>query len=360
MSRFFSPRLSGLAPYTPGEQPRRQNVIKLNTNENPYPPSPAVLDAVNRGEVEKLRLYPDPTAATLCDALAARFNLSPAQVMVTNGSDDALAFAFAAFYTDGAPVRFPDITYGFYPVFARLFGCTYEEIPLREDFSVDIESFMQNTGVVLANPNAPSGLALPAREIEKIARANPDRVVLVDEAYADFAEEGCSALPLLDRFENLLIVGTFSKSYSLAGARLGFALGSKELIADLQTVRNSFNPYSINRLTLLAGVAALGDRAYHASCVERIKATRARLTSALRGMGFFVIESSANFVFARHGQFSGASLYALLREKNILVRHFDRPRTGDFIRITVGTDEETDALTGALKSIIGGNTNAQG
>jgi len=350
MSRFLNLRLERLLPYTPGEQPKIPGLIKLNTNESPYPPAPGVLDVINREEAAKLRLYSDPDATNLTAAIAAHYGVSPKQVVVGNGSDEILAFAFAAFFDPAEKLLFPDITYGFYPVFAEVFGLAPTVVPLKEDFTIDPSDYTGGN-VVIANPNAPTGLALTTSQIEEILKANPNHLVLVDEAYADFGEN-CSALPLLPKYENLLIVRTCSKSRSLAGARLGYAIGHESVVADLQKVRFSFNPYNVNRLTLLAGEASFADRAYFQSCIAKVKATRARLTEGLRALGFTVLDSQANFVFAAHPAETGATLLAKLRERRILVRHFAKPRIENFLRITVGTDEETDVLLAALADIL--------
>lgn len=350
MSRFLNPRLERILPYTPGEQPKVPGLIKLNTNENPYPPAPGVLDVINRAEVEKLRLYSDPEASSLTAAIAAYYGVTQKQVIVGNGSDEILAFAFAAFFDPKEKLMFPDITYGFYSVYADLFSLTPEIVPLRADFTIDPSDY-KGGNVVIANPNAPTGLALTLSQIEEILQANPGHLVLVDEAYADFGEN-CSALPLLPKYDNLLIVRTCSKSRSLAGARLGYAISHEDVIADLQKVRFSFNPYNVNRLTLLAGEASFAEEAYFQSCIAKIKATRARLSAELVSLGFTVLDSQANFVFAAHEAESGASLLAKLRSRNILVRHFAKPRIDKFLRITVGTDEETNALLSALADIL--------
>ncbi|MCI8538153.1 MAG: histidinol-phosphate transaminase [Oscillospiraceae bacterium] len=350
MSRYLRASLQALDPYVPGEQPQDQQYIKLNTNESPYPPSPRVLEAVSTPEVEKLRLYSDPEARILVSAIAKRYGVGVDQVFVGNGSDEVLAFAFQAY--GGGKVRFPALSYGFYPVFARLYGVSAEEIPLKEDFSIDPADYLDCGGtVVLANPNAPTGLALSRAELEEIIASNPDQVVLVDEAYVDFGGESC--VPLLEKYGNLLVVQTFSKSRALAGARLGFALGSPELIADLNRIKFSFNPYNLNRLTILAGTAAMEDEDYFQSCVQRIQATRSRVTEALRKLGFTVLDSQTNFVFTKPPAMSGRAYYQALRQRGILVRHWDRPLIAGWVRVTIGSETEMGrfiAVTEELQS----------
>ena len=328
MSRFLAGALRAVTPYTPGEQPRGvETLIKLNTNENPYPPSPKVLEALNGRAAENLRLYSDPACADFLAALAETFGVGRDQVFAGNGSDEVLAFAFLAFCEKGA--AFADITYGFYPVFAQLFGIAAQEVPLREDFSVNTGDYAGVPGTVfLANPNAPT-----------------------DEAYVDFGGE--SAACLLGRYDNLLVVGTFSKSRSLAGARLGYAVGSPALIADLNTVKFSFNPYNINRLTLLAGEAALADAPYFARCCTQVAAVRDETAQALRALGFTVTDSKTNFLFAgAHPAVSGGEYYAALRQSSILVRHFTLPRIENWVRITVGTAAQMQRLVDVTKQIL--------
>lgn len=349
MSRFLSRKFAGVEPYVPGEQPRGGSFLKLNTNENPYPPSPRVLNALSRGEAEKLHLYSDPAAAGLVGAIAARFGLAPENVFVGNGSDEVLAFSFLAFGGD-APFLCPALSYGFYPVFARLLGARYEAVPLREDFSLDAEAFVGcGKNVVIANPNAPTGLAVSRQTVRRIARSNPDRVVVIDEAYVDFGGE--SAVPLVPECDNLLVVQTFSKSRALAGMRIGFALGNPALIADLNTMKFSFNPYNLDRLALLAGQAAIADEEYLADCTRRICATRAKTAAALRALGFAVTDSKANFLFVRPRGISGPALFAALRARGVLVRRWDDPEISDWLRVTIGSEDEMArfvAVTGEI------------
>ena len=351
MSRFLSPTLAAVTPYTPGEQPQDQQYIKLNTNESPYLPSPAVIAAVSEHEVEKLRLYSDPACADLLKAAAAHFGLKPEQIMPGNGSDENLFFALRAFCDADHPLAYADITYGCYGVWCGLMHIPSHIIPLKEDFTLDPKDYYGlNQTIVLANPNAPTGIALPRAEIEGILKANPNNVVIVDEAYVDFGGESC--VPLIDRYENLLVVQTFSKSRQLAGARLGLAMGNAKLIADLNRVKFSLNPYNINRLTLKAGQAALEDTAYFDKTRAAIMDTRAWTMQQLTDRGFTVLDSRANFVFASTERINGSVLYKELKKNGILVRHFDAPRIDNWLRITIGTPEQMQALMDAVDKIL--------
>ena len=351
MSRFLSPALSAVTPYTPGEQPQDQQYIKLNTNESPYLPSPAVIAAVSEHEVEKLRLYSDPACADLLKAAAAHFGLQPEQIMPGNGSDENLFFALRAFCDADHPLAYADITYGCYGVWCGLMHIPSHIIPLKEDFTLDPKDYYGlNQTIVLANPNAPTGIALPRAEIEGILKANPNNVVIVDEAYVDFGGESC--VPLIDRYENLLVVQTFSKSRQLAGARLGLAMGNAKLIADLNRVKFSLNPYNINRLTLKAGQAALEDTAYFEKTRAAIMDTRAWTMQQLTDRGFTVLDSRANFVFVSTERINGGELYEKLKKNGILVRHFDAPRIENWLRITIGTPEQMQALMDAVDKIL--------
>lgn len=351
MSRYLQKRFASLAAYQPGEQPQDKAYIKLNTNESPYPPSPEVIAAVGRKEMEDLRLYSDPTGRVLCEKLAKRYGVTPDMVFLSNGSDDILNFAFMAYASDGGKVAFPDISYGFYSVYAALHRSDALVIPLKEDLSLDPDKYCGlDRMIVIANPNAPTGLALTPSQIEKILSSNPHRVVLIDEAYVDFGAESC--LPLLTRYDNLLIVRTYSKSRSLAGARLGFALASPEIIADLNRLKYSTNPYNVNRLTLLAGAAAIDSDEYFMDNCRRVAATRQKTSEALMALGFEVLPSLANFLFVRHPAFRGEDLYRLLKERGILIRHFSAPRIHDYLRITVGSDEEMNVLISVLKELL--------
>lgn len=349
MSRFLSQEAARLAPYVPGEQPLG-GFIKLNINENPFPPSPAVRTAV-LAKVGSLNLYNDPTCAALQAALAQEYGLAPAQVLPGNGSDEVLAFALRAFCGAGRPLAFADVTYGFYEVWANLFGFEARRIPLAADFALRPEDYFGlGCTIVLANPNAPTGLALPPEEIGRIAAANPDNVVIVDEAYADFAPQSC--LGLLGQYPNLLIVRTFSKSRSLAGGRLGFALGSGELIACLARVRDSFHPYNVNTLTQAAGLAALADKAYFTRCVAEVCATRRWAAGALAALGFELTDSAANFLFVRHPALPGREIADALHARGILVRRWDAPRIADWLRISVGSRPQMETLAAALADIL--------
>ena len=351
MSRFLSPTLAAVTPYTPGEQPQDQQYIKLNTNESPYLPSPAVIAAVSEHEVEKLRLYSDPACADLLKAAAAHFGLQPEQIMPGNGSDENLFFALRAFCDADHPLAYADITYGCYGVWCGLMHIPSHIIPLKEDFTLDPKDYYGlNQTIVLANPNAPTGIALPRAEIEGILKANPNNVVIVDEAYVDFGGESC--VPLIDQYENLLVVQTFSKSRQLAGARLGLAMGNAKLIADLNRVKFSLNPYNINRLTLKAGQVALEDTAYFDTTRAAIVETRSWTRKQLEARGFTVLDSRSNFLFVRTARQDGGTLYRKLKENGVLVRHFDAPRIRSWLRITIGTPAQMQALLAALDKIL--------
>lgn len=349
MSRFIASRLSSLDVYTPGEQPQDQPYIKLNTNESPFPPSPGVLKALSQHEVSRLNLYSDPEAKKLVEAIAKHYGVGPKNVFVSNGSDDILNFCFWAFCEDGAV--FPEVSYGFYEVYAELHGVPYRRIPMNSDFSIDPAAYHHaGKAVVIANPNAQTGLALSRAEIEGIVLANPEHVVVVDEAYVDFGGESC--LELTKRYENVLVVMTYSKSRSLAGARLGFAIGPEELISDLKRLQYSTNPYNLNRLTQLAGIAALADQDYYDKASRRIQATRHRVRQALLELGFTCTDSRSNFMLASSPKIPGGTLYQKLKEKGILVRHFSDPKIENYVRITIGTDEQMDALLKAIRSLL--------
>lgn len=349
MSRFLSKERAGLSPYTPGEQPKVTNLIKLNTNESPFPPSENVIRAVSGEAVERLRLYSDIQTTGLVQAIAERYNLACDQVLCGNGSDEILSFAFQAFGMGG--VAFPDITYGFYSVWAALYGCPARIVPLKDDFTVPLDEFKTNRETVfLANPNAPTGIYEPLSEIRGLLKANPDQVIVVDEAYVDFG--GQSAAALINEYENLLVVQTFSKSRQLAGGRLGFAMGQKHLIDDLNRIKFSFNPYNVNSLTQLAGEAAMRDYDYFNECRNKIIASREWTEKALRELGFEVLPSMANFIFAAPHFMGGAEYLAALRERNILVRHWKQERIRDYVRITVGTQEQMEKLVEVTKELM--------
>lgn len=350
MSRFLTQKYKNLVPYTPGEQPKVMDLIKLNTNESPYPPAEATVRAAEE-EAKKLNLYPDPECKALCEAFAARYGVDPDEVIAVNGSDEILNFAFMAFCDEDHPAVFPDITYGFYPVFADLNKVPYEEIPLEEDLTVDPDKYM-NVGktIFLANPNAPTGIALPVETVEKIIQSNPNNIVVIDEAYVDFGGESC--IPLIRKYDNLVVTQTFSKSRSMAGARLGFGIGCKELIRDLNTVRYSTNPYNINRMTMAAGIATLKTDDITVNNCKQIIETREKTADALKNLGFEIPPSSANFIFAKHPRVDGETLYLKLKERNILVRHFNKERIRQYNRITVGTPEQMKTLITAIKELL--------
>ena len=360
MSRFLNKRYVSLEAYTPGEQPRDKQYIKLNTNESPFPPSKGVVEALCSREIEDLRLYPDPECKGLRERLGEFFGFAKESIFVSNGSDDILNFAFMAFFDRG--VRFPDISYGFYKVYAELHGVEHKMMPLGEDLSIDIEDYREcQQGVVIANPNAPTGLCLSRGEIEEIVRSNPDSVVLIDEAYVDFGGE--SAIPLVKKYENLLVVRTYSKSASLAGGRLGFAIGSPALIRDLEKIKYSTNPYSLNRLTLIAGEKTVEDAEYYRANCRAISENRDYTIKELRRLGFSVTESKANFVFAESKDVDGEMLYRALRDRGILVRFFGTGRIKNYNRITVGTRSDMEALILAVEEILkerGGVQNENG
>lgn len=340
-----------VTPYTPGEQPKRQDIIKLNTNENPYPPAPGVGRILERFDPEELRLYPDPAAFTLKEALAETYRVKTEQIFVGVGSDDVLAMAFLAFFNSEKPILFPDITYSFYPVWAEEFRIPYEVCPLDERFRIVKEDYYgENGGVVFPNPNAPTGLFMGLEDVEDIIRHNQDAVVIVDEAYVDFGAE--SAMPLTEKYENLLVVQTFSKSRSMAGMRIGFAVGSPKLIRYLEDVKYSFNSYTMSRLALRCGAEAVRDRAYFEETTARIRETRERAKKILGEMGFVCTDSMANFLFAAHPEHRAADLFQALKEAGIYVRYFAKPRIDDYLRITVGTDQQMEVLYGFLRNYL--------
>lgn len=350
MSRFFSAKYASLVPYTPGEQPKERKYLKLNTNESPFPPSEKARKYAAEA-AEHLELYSDPECTPLHAAFAEMCGVGKDMVLATNGSDEILNFAFMAFCDKDTPAVFADITYGFYKVFAEINNLPSKVIPLRDDFTINIEDYFGAKGTIfIANPNAPTGIALRKDEIEKILKANPDNVVVIDEAYVDFGGESC--IPLIEKYENLLVTQTFSKSRSMAGARLGFGIGSKALIADLKTIKYSTNPYNINSMTMAAGVGQLMDEEYTRKNCRTISENRDHLTAELRKLGFSVLDSKTNFVFAKSERISGGELYTELRARGILVRHFTAERISEFNRITVGTREQVDTLLGAIREIL--------
>ena len=347
MSKFFSEKFAKLVPYTPGEQPKHTKFVKLNTNESPFPPSPRA-QARARAAAENLQLYSDPECRELVELAAAKFGLAPDEILFTNGSDEILNFAFMAFCDEGCGAAFPDITYGFYSVFADLNGVPYTAIPLRSDFTVRVEDYIGlNRTIFLANPNAPTGLALSLDEIETILKGNPNNVVVIDEAYVDFGGE--SAISLIPKYDNLLVTQTFSKSRSMAGARLGFGVACKALIADLNAMKYSTNPYNVNRMTMAAGLGTLEDEAYTQANIRAIIENREWTAAELKKLGFDVMPSCANCIFARHPKLDGKQTYLNLKAGGILVRHFDKPRLGDYNRITIGSREQMVALVEAMR-----------
>ena len=350
MSRYFSDKFRTLTPYTPGEQPRDMQYIKLNTNESPFPPSP-LAQARAAEELKKLQLYSDPTCAALTAQAAKTLSVAEDEIIFSNGSDEVLNFAFMAFCDENCPAVFPDITYGFYKVFAELNGVPCKQIPLRDDFSIDVSDYFFAGGTVfIANPNAPTGLCLSLRQIEGILMANPDHVVVIDEAYIDFGGE--SAIPLTKKYDNLLVVQTFSKSRSMAGGRLGFAVGCKSLIQDLNTIKYSTNPYNVNRMTMAAGLGALEDDAYFRSNCQAIMDNRTWTITELGKLGFETLPSLTNFVFTKNPAIPGKEFYLKLKARGILVRHFDTPRLTDYIRVTIGSREQMAAFIEATKEIL--------
>ena len=352
MSKYWSEKVRQLEPYVPGEQPRVTNLIKLNTNENPYGPSPVVLKIMKEQVGENLRLYPDPNSELLKEAIAEFYDLAANMVFVGNGSDEVLAHIFQALLRQERPLLCPDISYSFYPVYCGLYGVDCQTIPLTEDFEIQVEDyFRENGGILFANPNAPTGRLLALDKIDKLLRVNRDSVVILDEAYIDFG--GQSGVELIDRYDNLLVVQTLSKSRSLAGLRVGFALAQPQLIEALERVKNSFNSYPLDRLAIYGGAAAMRDRQYFEETRKLIIATRAKMTAELTRRDFAVLPSQANFVFTRNKKLGGAALSDALRRKNILVRHFQKPRIEEFVRISVGTERECEQLIKALDEILG-------
>ena len=352
MSRFWSSLTHGLTPYVPGEQPRMTELVKLNTNENPIGPSPRALEAIRGEATDSLRLYPDPQAQALRAALATYHRVRPEQVFVGNGSDEVLAHAFAALLKHDAPLLFPDITYSFYPVYCRLFGIAYEAVPLDEKMQIRIADYRRPAGaLILPNPNAPTGIAMSRADIASLLAQHPDAPVVVDEAYVDFGAE--TAIPLVASHRNLLVVQTMSKSRALAGLRIGYAIGDADLVEALNRVKDSFNSYPLGRPVQAGAIASLEDEAYFQQARARVTAGRERLDRGLKRLGFDVLPSSANFVFARHPAHAGAALAAALRQRAVIVRHFSAPRIADYLRITVGTDGQTDRLLSALSEILG-------
>jgi histidinol-phosphate aminotransferase len=351
MSRFWSDVVKGLKPYVPGEQPRLANLVKLNTNENPYGPSPRALNAIRAATDESLKLYPDPNAEQLKAAIGKYHGIGVQNVFVGNGSDEVLAHVFLGLLKQARPILFPDISYSFYPVYCGLYQVGFETIPLADDFSIQVGGYTKpNGGIIFPNPNAPTGCPVPLTDIERLLQANTESVVVIDEAYVDFGGE--SAIPLTARYPNLLVVQTLSKSRSLAGLRVGFAVGHADLIEALERVKNSFNSYPLDRLAIAGAVAAFEDRDYFETTCQAVIATRENLVGELKALGFEVLPSAANFIFARHPQHDAEKSALALRQRSIIVRHFRLPRIEQFLRITVGTGEQCAALVAALKEIL--------
>lgn len=352
MSKFFDPELSGLKPYKPGEQPRQgEKLTKLNTNENPYDPSPKVIEAVSSQGIRALRRYPDPDTGELLQAVAEYYGISEDNVIAGNGSDDILAFSYMAFQKENKKIYYPEISYGFYPVYAQLFKLDGRTIPMGKGLTIDIEKYKYLDGtVIIANPNAPTGTALRRCHIEEIVKSNPGNVVIIDEAYVDFGGE--TSVPLINSYDNLLIIQTLSKSRSLAGGRVGYAIGSGELIEDLGTVKYSFNPYGLDSISIAAATAAIKDREYFEMTRGRIMKTRDETSEKLKELGFEVLPSEANFIFVKHAAMPGEMYFKALRQNSIIVRHFDRPQIKDYVRITIGTDNEMHRLVEVTERII--------
>ena len=340
-----------VVPYVPGEQPKKQNIIKLNTNENPYPPAPGVAEAVKSVDIDRLRMYPDPLVTDLVEAIASNYQVKNEQVFVGVGSDDVLAMIFMTFFNSKKPILFPDITYSFYDVWADMLRIPYEQIPLDEDFKICPKDYSrENGGVIFPNPNAPTGELMDLAQIEEIIQANPDVIVVVDEAYIDFG--GVSALPLIEKYDNVLIIQTFSKSRSMAGMRIGYAFGSPELIRALNDVKFSFNSYTMNMTSIKYGVASINDKAYFDECVGKIIETREKAKESLTKLGFTFPDSKANFIFATHKSVPAKEILEKLKAKKIYVRYFNQPGIDNYLRITVGTDEQMDKLMQALSDIV--------
>ena len=350
MSKFFSKKHDKLIPYTPGEQPKDMKYIKLNTNESPYPPSKESIQEASK-QAELLRLYPDPECTSLRDDIAQLCGVGRGNIVLSNGSDEILNFAFMAYGDNEHPFVFPDITYGFYNVFCTVNNIPYEEIPLAQDFTINFEGYCGiNKNIVIANPNAPTGIFAPLSEIERVAKTNPDNIIIVDEAYIDFGGE--TAIPLTKKYDNIIVVQTFSKSRSMAGARLGFCVASEEICKDLNTIRYSINPYNINRMTMAAGSAAVRDVDYFENNRQEIIKTREKTSAELEKLGFTVLPSKTNFLFAKSDRISGESLYTKLRENGILVRHFSGKRICEYNRITIGNPKEMEIFVDTIKNIL--------
>ena len=351
MSRFLSARFAGLEAYVPGEQPQDMKYVKLNTNESPFPPAPAVVEAINNTEIDRLNLYPDPEGKALREKLAEHYGVKAENVFLANGSDELLNFFFMTFCDSERPVAYPAVSYGFYPVYASLYSLPHTEVPLREDFRLEPEDYCGiNKNIVIANPNAPTGRVISVCDIERIVKSNPDHVVMIDEAYIDFGGESC--LPLVGRYENLLVCQTFSKFRSLAGGRLGFAIGSPALIGDLDKMKYSTNSYNINRLTMAAAIATIESDEYYVNNSKKIQANRAYTVEELGKLGFETLPSKANFIFTRCPAVDGGKLYRELKARGVLVRHWDKPAIADWCRVTIGSREQMDILLEKVRDIL--------
>ncbi len=350
MSKYWSEIAKKIDPYVPGEQPQDKKYIKLNTNESPYPPSPKVIEAIRKAANEDLRLYPDPECDKLREAIAQSSGLKKEQVFVGNGSDEVLAFSYMAFFTSKKPILFPDITYSFYPVYSKLFGIDYVPVPLDEEFNIPVEAFLKdNGGIIISNPKAPTAKFMALEEIERILKNNMEQVVIIDEAYIDFGGE--SAVCLIDKYPNLLVIQTLSKSRCLAGLRIGFALGNVELIEGINRIKNSFNSYTVDRLALAGAIEAIKDEEYFKEVTQKVINTRETTILRLKEIGFSVIDSKANFVFITHPSVKAELIYSMLKEKGILVRYFKKPRIDNYLRVSIGTDEEMESFIKAIKEI---------
>ena len=350
MSRFLSDNYKNLVPYVPGEQVNVK-VIKLNTNESPFPPSPRVKEVISEEVIDKLNLYSDPELKELTAAIAEQFGVTPDMVFCGNGSDDVLAFAIMGFCGKGGKLCCPEISYGFYPVYADIFGVELEQIPLKDDFSIDVNDYVgKNKNIVIANPNAPTGLALTFDEVERIVSSNPDNLVIMDEAYMAFCGDSC--MELVKKYPNLLVTRTFSKSHSLAGLRVGFGIAQKEIIEDMNKLKFSFNPYNLNTLSIKAAAAAIADNGYYDDKIARIVATREKVTAQLRELGFTCTDSKSNFIFASSDRIAAADLATELRKKNILIRYFNKAKIDNYLRITVGSEEDMQTLVDAIREIL--------
>ena len=351
MSKFWNEHVNSIEPYVPGEQPKDKKYIKLNTNENPYPPSPKVIDAIKKAQLEDLKLYPDPVCSDLTKALSEFYNVAEDEIFLGNGSDEVLAMSFMTFFSKDKKILFPDISYSFYPVYAEMFNLDYELIKLDDKFNIPLEQFNKdNGGIILPNPNAPTARYIDCENLINLLENNPDHVVIIDEAYVDFGGE--SMVQYINKYPNLLVIQTFSKSRSLAGLRIGFAIGNKELIDGLNRVKNSFNSYTLDRIALISAVEAVKDKEYFEETRKKIINTREKYISELEKIGFEVIPSKANFVFAKHNSLHGEFLYKALKDNGILVRYFNKERINDYLRITIGTDEEMEQLILTLKNKI--------